>query len=214
MSQTPYSPQMQDLCCIAAMLLIHLPGFAHDGAHTPATDVPATDAPAEYRAENPAENYFTNVTLVNQYGERRLFYKDLLENKVVVINTFFTSCEESCPITMGILAQMQAHFSDRMGKDLHMLSITQDPVVDTPAKLKVYADNFKVGLGWQLLTSDQASVEFALQKIGQYVEEKNAHTSIVIIGNEATGLWKKAFVHAGPEELAKIVESVLNDSGR
>ena len=94
-----------------------------------------------------------------------------------------------------------------------MLSITQDPLVDTPPKLKEYADNFKAGPGWQLLTSDQASVEFALKKIGQYVEEKDAHSSIIIIGNEPTGLWKKAFVHAGPEALARIVETVLNDTG-
>jgi len=54
-------------------------------------------------------------------------------------------------------------------------------------------------------------VNFALNKLGQYVADKNDHSSIMIIGNEATGLWKKAFALAKAEELIKIVEGVVND---
>jgi hypothetical protein len=35
----------------------------------------------------------------------------------------------------------------------------------------------------------------------------------LIIGNEPTGLWKKAFGMANVAELVKIVESVVNDKG-
>jgi hypothetical protein len=35
--------------------------------------------------------------------------------------------------------------------------------------------------------------------------------NILIIGNERTGLWKKAFGLAKSDELIKVVESVLND---
>jgi len=37
--------------------------------------------------------------------------------------------------------------------------------------------------------------------------------NIMIVGNERTGLWKKAFALAPPEEIAKVVDSVLNDPG-
>jgi protein SCO1/2 len=47
--------------------------------------------------------------------------------------------------------------------------------------------------------------------LGQYVENKNDHSVVMIIGNEATGLWKKAYALAGPAELVKIVEQVAND---
>jgi hypothetical protein len=36
----------------------------------------------------------------------------------------------------------------------------------------------------------------------------------MIVGNEVTGLWKKAFALARPDELIKIVEEVNNDKGQ
>jgi len=53
-----------------------------------------------------------------------------------------------------------------------------------------------------------------LKKIGQFVDDKNDHLNIFIIGNERTGLWKKAFGLARDDELMKVVESVLNDKGQ
>jgi protein SCO1/2 len=50
-----------------------------------------------------------------------------------------------------------------------------------------------------------------LKKLGQYVEDKNDHLTIFIIGNERTGLWKKAFGLAKPEELVRVVQSVIDD---
>lgn len=193
--------------CLICLFLIYSffnTSITHGQANTPE---PINDE------VNGAELYFTNVTLVNQHEQTQRLYRDLLKDKVIVINSFFTSCQDSCPVTMRILASMQSLFPDNMGRDLHMISISQDPEVDTPPKLKAYADKLNIGPGWQLLTGDKNSVNFALRKIGQYVEEKNTHSNIIIIGNESTGLWKKAFVHAGPEALAKVVASVLDDTG-
>ncbi len=47
--------------------------------------------------------------------------------------------------------------------------------------------------GWSFLTGKKENIDQALYKLGQYVQDKNSHKTIVIIGNEATGLWKKAF---------------------
>ncbi len=63
------------------------------------------------------------------------------------------------------------------------------------------------------LAAAKENVDWALYKLGQYVEEKNQHKTIVIIGNEATGLWKKAFGLASADELIRLVEEVANDKG-
>jgi protein SCO1/2 len=54
-------------------------------------------------------------------------------------------------------------------------------------------------------------VDFALNKLGQFVDDKQQHLNIIIVGNEPTGLWKKAFGLAQSAELVKVIESVLND---
>lgn len=164
-------------------------------------------------AESKAQKYFTDVELLNQNGEKMRFYSDLLQGKTVIINTFFATCQGSClPITRN-LEKVQEALGDRLGKDARIISISVDPAVDTPNELKAFSKKFHARPGWYFLTGSKENVEFVLKKLGQYVEEKNDHYNIVIIGNERTGLWKKAFGLAKSEDIVKVVDSVLNDQG-
>jgi protein SCO1/2 len=148
---------------------------------------------------------------VDQDGRQLRFYTDLLEGKVVVINSFFSSCTDSCPLMSGTLARIQDRLGDRLGKEAYLISISVDPHTDTPPVLKQYAQRFKARLGWSFLTGQPQDVEFVLRKLGQYVDAKEDHMNIFIIGNERTGLWKKAFGLARPDDIIKVLDSVLSD---
>ena len=171
-----------------------------------------TPAPA---AEEPtgAAKYFSDVELIDQNGRKVRFYNDVLKGKTVVINALFTTCTNVCPPISRNLERIQEALGDRLGKNVSLVSITVDPVNDTPAKLKEYAQKFHARAGWSFLTGKKENVDWALYKLGQYVEDKNEHQTIVIIGNEATGLWKKAFGLASAEDLVRLVEEVANDKG-
>jgi protein SCO1/2 len=171
----------------------------------------ATPQTPSANAESPSQKYFTDLILVNQNGQKMRFYSDLLRGKVVIINSFFATCTGSClPLTRN-LEKLQQGLGARMGKEVHIISISVDPALDTPASLKAYAKKLNAGPGWYFLTGDKASVDLALKKIGHFVDDKQAHLNIFIIGNERTGLWKKAFGLANSEELMKVVDSVLAD---
>ena len=161
--------------------------------------------------EAPARNYFTDVQLINQDGKPMRFYSDLLKDKVVIINTFFTTCTSVCPPMSRNLEQVQSWLGDRLGKDVHIISISVDPAVDTPPRLKDYAQKYKAKPGWFFLTGNKENAEFALRKIGSFVESRDDHSTVIIIGNLNTGLWKKAMGMAKPEDLIKVVESVVDD---
>lgn len=162
-------------------------------------------------ARSAAENYFSDVELINQDGEKVRFYSDVLKNKVVVINTFFTTCTSICPPMNRNFEKIQEALGDRLGKDAFLVSITVDPETDTPTRLKDYGRRFHARPGWMFLTGKKENVDWALYKLGQYVDTRDNHTSIFIIGNEPKGLWKKAFGLAKAEELIRIVEDVIND---
>ena len=164
--------------------------------------------------DSPAHKYFTDVELVTQNGKKVKFYSDLLQGKVVIINSFFATCQGSCLPLNQNLAKVQEALGDRLGKDVYILSISVDPTVDTPTNLNAYAKKLNARPGWFFLTGAKENVDFALKKIGQFVDDKQDHLNIFIIGNERTGLWKKAFGLAKSEELVKVVESVLNDDGK
>jgi cytochrome oxidase Cu insertion factor (SCO1/SenC/PrrC family) len=158
-----------------------------------------------------AQKYFTDVELIDQDGRRVRLYSDLLKGKVVVINTFFTTCDATCPMLAAGFAKIQKWLGDRLGKDVYLISISVDPETDTPPRLKEYAAKFNAHPGWFFLTGDKKNVDFALEKFGQVLEKKNDHLNLFYIGNEKTGLWKKAFGLANGDELIKVVESVMND---
>jgi protein SCO1/2 len=198
-----------------AMLALLFIGFGTSTVR--AQEVPAPQQPAAPRApeatENKAQKYFTDTVLLNQNGERVRFYTDLMKDKTVIIDTFFATCQASCLPMNRNLAQIQEGLGDRLGKDVNILSISVDPGVDTPTLLKAYAKKLNAKPGWYFLTGDKESVEFILKKLGQFVDDKNNHTNIFLIGNDRTGLWKKAFGLAKSEELMKVVEGVANDTG-
>jgi protein SCO1/2 len=180
-------------------------------AQTPGQASPAQKPAAAPAEESPARKYFTDVVLINQNGEKMRFYSDLLQGKVVIINSFFGTCQGVCLPMNRNLEKVQEALGDRVGKDVRIISISVDSTVDTPAVLKEYAKRLHAGPGWYFLTGNKENVDFALRKLGQFVSDKQDHMNIVIIGNERTGLWKKAFGLAQSADLVKVVESVLDD---
>src|ERR1044071_8807904 len=202
------------------LLILSLAVFTTAQAQTPAPKPAAPPAPHDHShmskdtAEtSAAEKYFTDVELLNQNGEKVRFYTDVLKGKTVVVNAFFTTCTSVCPPMNRNMERIQQALGDRVGRDVFLVSITVDPEVDTPARLKDYARKFHAGPGWVFLTGKKENLDWALYKLGQYVEAKDDHTTIFIIGNEPTGLWKKAFGMANVTELVQVVNSVVNDKG-
>lgn len=161
--------------------------------------------------KSPAEKYFSDVELIDQDGRKLRFYSDVLKGKVVAINTFFTTCTSICPPMNRNFEKMQESLGDRLGKDVFLVSISVDPQTDTPTRLKEYGKRFHAKPGWLFLTGKKENVDWALYKLGQYVESRDDHTSIFIIANEPKGLWKKAFGLAKAEELIKILDDVIAD---
>src|SRR5262245_66354193 len=47
--------------------------------------------------EQAAFNYFGDIEVTNQDGQRMRLFTDLMKGKIVIINAFFTSCTGVCP---------------------------------------------------------------------------------------------------------------------
>jgi protein SCO1 len=165
------------------------------------------------KPKNPAQaaaNYFPNNVLLTQDNIQVHFFDDLLKGKTVVINFMFTTCTGVCPPMTANLAKVQSLLGERVGKDINMISVSVDPAIDTPDVLRKYATKFNVRPGWYFLTGKKTDVDTVLKKLGGYVEDKNDHNTILIIGNVETGEWMKVFAMAKPAEIA---EGILKLSG-
>ncbi|MBC7931242.1 MAG: SCO family protein [Rubrivivax sp.] len=178
---------------------------------------PAMAAHAEAEKKKMAEasaKYFPNHTLLTQDGKEVRFYDDMLKGKIVLINFLFTTCQGVCSPMTANLAKVQSYLGEHVNREVAMISITVDPVTDTPEKLKEFAGRFKTRPGWFFLTGKKENVDGVLYKLGGYVADKNAHSSVLIIGNEATGEWMKLHAMANPSETAAAVIKLIEKDGK
>ncbi len=171
------------------------------------------DKAAEAKRDINDLNYFTDLELENQHGEKFRFFSDLLKNKIVFINPFFAECPGSCPIMHTMMKDVQAHLGEKLGSSVVMLSITVDPVNDTPEILKDYAAKYDAKQGWHFLSGSVSNVNAIMKKIGKYVPEREAHDTVILIGNMKTKLWKKANGLANVTKIIEVLDSVINDDG-
>lgn len=187
--------------------------LASAGAAAAGGEAAAAQKDAAAAAEEAARGWFTDTVLVDQDGREVRFYSDLLAGKTVVIHSMFTDCTGSCPVMAQKYRAIHEHLGDRIGRDVELIAITVDPEKDTPARLKAHGEKFGAGPGWHLLTGRPENVELVLRRLGQWVEEREAHETIFLVGNDRTKLWKKAFGLAKTEELIAVVDSVVDDPG-
>lgn len=171
--------------------------------------VAAEAPPAGARAnEDPAARYFTNTEVVDQDGKVRHFYDDLLRGKKVLINVAFTSCKGACPAMTANLAKVQRLLGARVGKDIHILTVTADPENDTPAVLKRYADQYGATAGWFFLTGAPDNVNKVLGRIGGALRKPEDHATTLYVGNLSTGNWVKTQATARPEDIVYLVDHI------
>ena len=88
-----------------------------------------------------------NIILHTHDNQSLRFYDDLLRGKVVLINFFYVTCGDICPLMTANLVRVQAALGERLGREVCMYSMTLDPQTDTPEALQQYAEGYGVKPG-------------------------------------------------------------------
>ncbi|MCA1576213.1 MAG: SCO family protein [Acidobacteria bacterium] len=147
--------------------------------------------------------------VVDQNGKELRFYSDLIKNKTVAINFIFTTCTAICPSLAATFRRVQQDAATR-GVEVQLISVSVDPTTDTPERLRDFATKFKAGPNWTFVTGDKARIDAVLEALGAAVSNKNNHTPMILVGNEASDYWTRAYGLTSP---VKIVD-VLADAAK
>lgn len=145
-----------------------------------------------------------DVEVLDQNGEPVHFYSDLVAGKTVAMNFVFTTCTTICPPMGANFGRLQKELGDRLGRDVHLISVSVDPVTDTPARMKAWGEKFGAGPGWSLITGERAEVTRLLKALQVFTADIREHSPVVLIGNDATGEWTRAYGLAPPAKLAEL----------
>jgi len=105
--------------------------------------------------------------LVDQKG-RTLSLAEL-RGKVLAIGFVFTTCSDSCPIVTAKMVDLQRRLGPDFGPRVHFVSISVDPLTDTPERLRAYAAKLGADIpGWSFLTGTPAQIDDVVRRFGAY----------------------------------------------
>lgn len=146
--------------------------------------------------------------LLDQHGKEVRFVSDVIGDNIVVMDFIYTSCTTVCPVLSAILTQVQTKLGDRMGREVTLISVSVDPIRDTPQRLKAYAANHKAKPGWSWLTGQKRTMDEVLDGLGAYSPNFEDHPAMVLVGDGRTGQWFRFFGFPNPDRLMEQVNSL------
>lgn len=197
-------------CAIAA------PAFSHNGPHAPAKpgDELSTPKAAAAGTRDP-RIYFTDSELVTQDGRKIRFYSDMLKDRVVVMNVMYASCKDACPLITRQMVEVRNDLGDLFGKKVFFVSITSDPVRDTPRVIKQYAQKQSADMdGWTFLTGNKSNVDGILKRLGAWSENVEEHATVLYIVDADNKRMRKMLPNLPPKAIAEAARIIASAEKR
>src|SRR5664279_5473712 len=103
-----------------------------------------------------------DVFLTNQDG-KKVSLKSLVQiNKPVLIDFIYAACTTTCPVLSTDYANVQNRIAPDTQK-IQLVSISVDPMNDTPKVMKGYLKNFRSKPGWDYLTGSIEEIDKVLK---------------------------------------------------
>ncbi len=166
----------------------------------------------------PAIGTVRPFSFINQDGKK--VTNSTLENKVVTIEYFFTTCQGICPRMTKNLRPVYERFKEQPG--FLILSHTCDPETDSPERLKQYSDSLGVDTQkWMFVTGRKDSLYHMARHSYKIDDPKNdltrieddfLHTQFVALVNKKGSIvkiydaLKTAEMGEMQEEIAKLLK--------
>jgi len=186
-------------CCLAAPV-----AFAHKGSHANAQAAAQPLAQAAAAGTRDARAYFTDSELVTQDGRKVRFYSDMLKDRVAVVNVMYANCKDACPLITRQLTEVKDELGELFGKKVFFVSLTSDPVRDTPRAMKRHAQEQHADVaGWTFLTGSKKHVDGILQRLGALSENFEEHATVLYILDVDNKRMRKMLPNLPPKAIAE-----------
>ena len=160
--------------------------------------------------------HLPNIPLITHEGKRVLFYDDLVKNRKVSMNFFYTNCDEVCPLVMANLAKVQSLLANHVDRSFQMYSFTLKPEEDTVEVIRNHRRSLGAKPGWTFLTGKPQDLETLRGAIGfKYPDpaidkDKTQHIGNIRYGNEPLMLWSACPGMAHADWIAETLQWMIH----
>jgi len=104
---------------------------------------------------------------------------------------------------------VQKELGFKVGSDVHLISVSVDPLTDTPERLKAWGAKFKAGAGWTFVTGNKPEIDRLLLALGASAARREDHTPTVIVGNDTKDVWTRTYGLAKSTQMVTLIENVM-----
>jgi protein SCO1 len=152
-----------------------------------------------------------DALLQDHQGRSVRFVRDILQDRVFVLNFIFTGCSTVCPPQTALLKQARDTMPTT-SLPMVWLSLSVDPLADTPATLNAYRKKFDISAGptpWYFLTGEPNTVTNLRTVWGDRSRDPNEHLSRLIVGSLASRRYTRMDAFAPPQLVAQRVQELM-----
>lgn len=97
----------------------------------------------------------------------QVFRFGILRGKIVLVAFAYTTCPDVCPLMTAAMLTVQRELSPVERDKVHLLTVTTDPEVDSPAVLAAYARRYGADVSnWSFLTGNEPSLARVWKNFG------------------------------------------------
>lgn len=156
---------------------------ASAGAHDHAEHAARAAAASAALQGEVANRTIADVPVQDQTGRTRHFHRDLVQGRLVAINFVFTRCTTVCPLLGARFAQVQKLLGEDAAR-VGLVSVSIDPVNDTPQELARWSRAFGAATGWDLVTGARADIDQLARSLGASAADPASHVPLVLLIDE------------------------------
>lgn len=169
---------------------------------------------------------FPNIQLVDHSGRKLRFHDDVVRNRCVCINFFYTQCDGSCPGTTSIIKKLRRDLAAQFEDDsLVFISISLDPENDQPDALERYRKAYRITdennlPDWYFATGDKEELEQLRRSLGLFEldatrdADKTEHAATLTFGNDRLNRWSALPVGMNYDQLKTAMCRMMGNSAR
>jgi len=111
-----------------------------------------------------------DFSLIDQ--SNKMFKFNTFKGKVLLVDFAYTTCPDVCPLMTAAMRNVQDELTPPERKLVHLIMVTTDPEIDSPAVLASYAKRYHVDLSnWSFLTGDEPSLAKVWKNFGVGVKK-------------------------------------------
>jgi protein SCO1/2 len=132
----------------------------------------------------------------------------LLRGRATALHLMFTGCSSVCPIQGATFQRVQDLLPDLKTRGIQLVSLSIDPLADTPRAMRAWLGRFEAREGWIAVAPEPKDLDGVLDLFGQGRNAPEAHNTQVNIIDRRTDLVFRTSELPSADAIANILRRI------